>query len=103
MKDLNFSNQRGTVNVTYRTDLLGTSGNFTVHSISGLPANNDTPPASTRDKLLVASFSKLVYNVNSFITFATNNKLQLTVADPNGANLVILARKFNDSLSDSFS
>jgi hypothetical protein len=96
MKDLNFQNSSGTVNVTYRTDLLGTAGNFTVHTITGL----DGSPITVRDKLLLVAFKKIAYNTVDFINFARTNELQLICTPTNGGTPVTLWAMIN-SASDS--
>jgi hypothetical protein len=96
MKELTFRNQAGTVVVTYKTDLLGTAGAFTVHKIAGLES---VPPLTVRDKLLLKTFQHLTYTVDAFIRFAKINKLQLTVF--NQGTTTTLVGNFSDSASDS--
>lgn len=99
MKDLTFKDQNGSLNVTFRTSLISTTGAFTVLTINGLDPNNFTN--TFREDKLATSFLKLPSTVDAFIKFATTNKLQLTMADSNGANSVILSRMWNQGKNAS--
>lgn len=100
MKDFTFSDESGSVNITYRTSLIGTDGAFTILQH---PRLDDDPTKTFRDKKLAIAFKRLPYSVNAFITFAAANKLKLVMADSNGANSVILSRQWaqGHSASDS--
>jgi len=89
MKDLRFTSQAGTVNVVYRVDLINTqSGNFTVHTISGLEIEAGT--AGPRQYALYQAFRKLPYNIQNFQQFAVQYGLNLTISDTDGSNSVLL-------------
>lgn len=92
MKDFNFQNAALSVNVTYRTDTIQTTGNLTVLNITGLPGLSSPQPF--RDKKLQTAFLKLPYTIEAFVAFAKANKLQLVMSDANGANSVTLVTKW---------
>lgn len=90
MKDFRFRNQSGTINCTFRTDMIGsTDRNFTIMSISGL---SDFDTTNTyKEKKLINAFKKLASNRQAFVAFAINNDLQLVQMDVDGSNQVVLA------------
>lgn len=100
MKDFTFTNQFASVNITYRTSLIGTDGAFTVLQH---PRLDDDATKTFRDKKLAVAFRRLAYTVNEFITFAKANKLKLVMADSTGANSVTLVSQFlqGHNVSDS--
>lgn len=100
MKDFTFSNQFGSVNITYRTSLISTDGAFTVlvH-----PRLDDDATKTFRDKKLAVNFQRLSYTVDAFVKFAKSNKLKLVMSDSTGANSVTLVSQFlqGKNVSDS--
>lgn len=73
MKLLRFKNEDGSIDVSYKTDLITESqSNFTVLSIEGL---DDTEVA------FGLQFKSLPTNKATFIKFATDNELQLISLD----------------------
>lgn len=101
MKDLNFQNAAGSVNVTYRVDTIQTSGNLTVMSITGLPGLGTAQ--AFRDEKLQVAFLKLPYTMQAFIDFAKANKLQLVMSDTNGANSSTLVTKWQHQVAGGVS
>jgi len=74
LKSLIFSDINNTLLVEYKVDLIGSNlGNFTVMQIKGL--------TDVDHSLLAMNFKQLNYDVPSFITFANNNFLKLTITD----------------------
>lgn len=91
MKDLKFTNQAGTIAVTYRTDLIdATANNFTVHQITGIDPQDALSTLNTRERVMIGSFKKLPYNLFQFIAFADEWGLTLTSANTDGSGLVTL-------------
>lgn len=85
MKILRFRNTDGTIDVSYKTDLITENqSNFTVMSIEGLDAV---------EKGKGMDFQQLPTNINAFKTFAIDNELELTslaLGRPNNVPVVIV-------------
>lgn len=100
MKDFIFTDpSESTTKVIFRTDLIGSNSNFTVHQITGL----DIVPTYQQKKVaLLKAFNRLPYNKQAFIEFATANGLDLVMQDTNGENSTILVDYDSDWASDSW-
>jgi len=81
MKHFKFTNYDLTVNVTIKTDLIGSGQNFTILAIVGA---DDSIGANNDNKAILAAFKQLPSNLSTFIQFAEDNGLALTVSESNG-------------------
>lgn len=85
MKDLIFTSESGSLNATFRVDMItNTTNNFTVHQISGLDVDDSSN--TLRERQLIKEFKKLPYRLDEFKTFAENEDLKLVIQDTNGEN-----------------
>ncbi len=95
MTDFIFSNNSGSVNVTFRTDLVSGGNNFTIMSISGLDPTSLT--LNNKQRMLLhykrrASDNEVgQYGVGDFVDFATHHELNLTQIDSKGVASVLVA------------
>lgn len=101
MKDLKFTNQAGTINVTYRTDLIDSlANNFTVHQITGIDPQDAISTLNARERVMIGSFKKISYNLFQFIAFAEEWGLTLTASNTDGsASTIIIGYDASDSES----
>ena len=97
MRDLTFTSEDGTVNVTYRVDLVG-GDNFTVFSISGLDEQDLTNNA--RENALAKAFKRLNYSLTAFKEHAEDYGLKLVSKLTTGGEATTLV-DYSDS--DSWS
>lgn len=96
MKDLIVKNQSGTINATFRTDLIDASANdFTIMTITGLSEQDTTN--TYKEKKLINAFKKLQTTLQTFVAFCKLNELQLTLQNGDGSNPQILARMYDES------
>ena len=100
MKDFIFTDpSESTAKVVYRTDLLGTNENFTVHQITGL---ENVQTFQQKKVLLLKTFGLNYYSKAAFKAFALANGLDLTMQDSNGENAEILIDYNSDALAQSW-
>lgn len=94
MRDLIFSNDSGSLNVTFRTDLANhNSNNFTIYEIRGLDpqalANNHAEDVMTAFR----KYRKIAggpYNLLEFVDIATHYGFNLTSIDVDGSDSILL-------------
>ena len=100
MKDFIFSDpSESDSKVIYRTDLIGSNQNFTVHQITGLEDANRHRQVKVA---LLKAFGKQKYSKQQFITFAQAHDLDLVMQDTDGSNSEILVDYNSDWASDSW-
>lgn len=94
MRDLIFSNDSGTLNVTFRTDLANGQGKFfTIYEIRGVDA---LALGNTHAEKVMGAFSKYrqpgggPYSVEEFVALATHYGFNLTSMETNGNDAVLL-------------
>lgn len=87
MTDFIFSNDSGSVNVTFRTDQIGDNDNITIMSISGLDEQDKTN--NNKEKMLTL-YKKNPVTVGDLADFATHHKLTLTSIDADGVAAVLV-------------
>lgn len=90
MKDLRFKDGLN-VDITYRTDMISDEDqNFTVSQIQVGPQFEVNDESDANHVALFNDFKKLENNITTFKDFATNNNLDLTIADSDGSNRKLL-------------
>ncbi len=87
MTDFIFSNDSGSVNVTFRTDQIGNNNNVTVMAISGLDEHDLSN--NNKEKMLTL-YKKQPLTVGDLADFATHHKLTLTSIDADGVAAVLV-------------
>lgn len=94
MRDLVFSNDSGSLNVTFRTDLANsTSKNFTIYEIRGVTPQD---VANNHAEDVMGAFQKYrkvgggPYNLDEFVDLATHYGFNLTSIETDGSDAVVL-------------
>jgi len=94
MRDLIFSNDSGSFNVTFRTNLANASSkNFTIYEIRGL---DDQDVTNNHAEKVLAEFRKYrkigggPYNLDEFVALATHYGFNLTSIETDGSDSVLL-------------
>jgi len=100
MKDLTFSNESGSIRVTYRVDAFTATGNLTVLEVYGLNDRRPSDIDTLEELALLAEFNKMPFTMQNFIDFAEANELELSIADTNGANGEVLVAIEEDGEPD---
>lgn len=93
MRDLIFSNDSGSLNVTFRTDLIGSAKNFTIYEIRGL---DDQSLTNNHAEQVMSEFRKYrkvaggPYSLDEFVALAVHYGFNLTSIDTDGSDAVVL-------------
>lgn len=104
MKDLRFSGTVGAIDVdiTFRTDAINAGdGGFNVTQIQVGPQFQVTDESDEDHAALFNDFKKINKDIETFKSFATDNGLELTMADSTGENLEVLVEESSASASAS--
>lgn len=100
MKDLRFEGTIDgvTINICFRTDLVNSSSeNFNVLQITTGPVFDPAEVVDEEQEAIFNNFKRLPNNLSTFIDFAVEQNVNLTISDSNGSNEESLVVEGSDS------